>query len=141
MQENDLTAHGQVQFVETAQMGGITTALAKSANLVRKTGLSTGICLQRWCLVPSWADSFWCTEDMSVSHHIDPFILQQSTILTVVCPLHTDLEKHHMLTDLRIIIGLYQILGQCHSVLKISWPEPVPVFIGKFDTNFLWACA
>ena len=51
------------------------------------------------------------------------------------------LVENNIITDLRIIVGFYQILGQAEKILNLEFPFPVPqvVSVIKFLLDFVFA--
>lgn len=47
------------------------------------------------------------------------------------------LVDNGMMTDFRIMLGLYQILAQADTVLRISFPSPVPELLAVAKLLFL----
>ena len=42
-----------------------------------------------------------------------------------------------MLTDIRLLVGFYQLLGQMNNVLSIRFPEPMPSLLAALSFMFL----
>eukprot|EP01052_Picozoa_sp_SAG31_P012401 SAG31_NODE_724_length_12555_cov_11.624277_7_plen_246_part_00 len=47
------------------------------------------------------------------------------------------LQDLGMITDVRLIIGFYQMLGQMDNILNVSFPEPVPSMMNFLELMFL----
>eukprot|EP01045_Picozoa_sp_COSAG04_P030341 COSAG04_NODE_5241_length_1689_cov_1.572327_1_plen_497_part_10 len=47
------------------------------------------------------------------------------------------LQDNGVITDLRILVGFYQILGQASNVLDLNFPNPVPELVGFIKLLFL----
>eukprot|EP01045_Picozoa_sp_COSAG04_P013252 COSAG04_NODE_930_length_9363_cov_28.745898_4_plen_1224_part_00 len=47
------------------------------------------------------------------------------------------LQDNGIITDLRILVGFYQILGQASNVLDLSFPNPVPALVDFIKLLFL----
>eukprot|EP01045_Picozoa_sp_COSAG04_P010945 COSAG04_NODE_689_length_11142_cov_6.664041_4_plen_1132_part_00 len=47
------------------------------------------------------------------------------------------LQDNGVITDLRILVGFYQILGQASNVLDLNFPNPVPDLVGFIKLLFL----
>eukprot|EP01052_Picozoa_sp_SAG31_P008932 SAG31_NODE_459_length_15396_cov_5.092502_10_plen_431_part_00 len=58
-------------------------------------------------------------------------------IAAVLSGAHSFFDELGLLTDFRIIVGLYQILGQAAAVLNVSFPSPVPELIDVLKLLFL----
>ena len=54
-----------------------------------------------------------------------------------VSGLHKHLEDHGMITDIRLVIGFYQLLGQMDNILDVKFPEPVPTLMSFLELMFL----
>merc|ERR1711969_209964 len=47
------------------------------------------------------------------------------------------LQDNGVITDLRILVGFYQILGQAGNVLDLNFPNPVPRLVDFIKLLFL----
>ena len=43
------------------------------------------------------------------------------------------LDDHGMITDMRLVIGFYQLLGQMDNILDVQFPEPVPTMMSFIE--------
>lgn len=55
----------------------------------------------------------------------------------VLSGLYNMLVDHGIITDLRLLLGFYQLLGQMDNVLSISFPHPVPELLDLIGFLFL----
>lgn len=58
-------------------------------------------------------------------------------VALVVSGTYDFLTENGMMTDFRIMLGLYQILAQADTVLRLSFPSPIPELIAVAKLFFL----
>jgi len=55
----------------------------------------------------------------------------------IISGVYNVLVDHGIITDIRLLVGFFQMLGQMNNVLSISFPQPVPFFLDVVSFLFL----